>query len=227
MTLPAAVATHGSGHGLFWGPSKFQALVQARAWNAPDAGRFANGAGTSKRGDLVGAVGVLHLFMRRRPSAILGRIWSVVVDALDLRAFGTWTHVPQELFEAVNPRLAHTNATSTIAFVALTVRVLTALFHGLPQCVVGMVRQAVRRLRASLTSTALVGLQPRSLCDKEGAAVAVAMPREQVVHLGCWAKHRDHPKSLSRQIQRFRHRAIMPQPVTIGKIVMADKPLVF
>src|SRR5262245_27625895 len=75
---------------------------------------------------------VVCLFCWCRPSTIGGFVVAVVVDALDPQAVRTSTHISQEVLVLI-PAFAHRDASTTIIFVAVEVRIVAALSNGYPR----------------------------------------------------------------------------------------------
>jgi hypothetical protein len=57
---------------------------------------------------------VLCLFLARSPSAILMRVMAIIVVAFDRHIGRAWSHIAQELREAMFPFVAHRNASATV-----------------------------------------------------------------------------------------------------------------
>jgi hypothetical protein len=63
------------------------------------------------------------------PSAIIRRVWPVVVNAAERNVRRLLSHVGEKVFETVKPSIANLDAASTVVFVALCVRVVATGEH--------------------------------------------------------------------------------------------------
>lgn len=75
---------------------------------------------------------ISSLFDRCGPAAIRRLVVAVVVDAIDCRAFGSRTHICEEVLEAVNPALADSNPAPAVIRVFLISRIQTSLLKTRP-----------------------------------------------------------------------------------------------
>ncbi len=76
---------------------------------------------------------VVALFHLCRPSAVIGLIITVIVNAINaVVGRRLWSHVGQEVEERILPPLAHRNPTPSIKMVLGVSRVVAALPHGPP-----------------------------------------------------------------------------------------------
>ena len=96
---------------------------------------------------------ILLLLGARGPTAILLAVRAVVVDAIKgvIRRW-PWAHVGEERGEIVAPFVAHGDPTSAPLGVAQTLRVVAALFHGVPNAVFRRTRHAVSGLAVACAS---------------------------------------------------------------------------
>jgi len=62
------------------------------------------------------AASVVALFLLSRPAAILGRIWTVIVDTFKTLLRRAWPHIGEEGDEVVFPTIAHRDSSSPIPF---------------------------------------------------------------------------------------------------------------
>lgn len=91
------------------------------------------------------------LLRARRPAAILGRVWAVVVDAVNgVPSARPWPHVGQEIREVL-PALANFNPSSSVVLIRGIVGIAAAFTHLLPRVELRMgvhavLGQASRRL---------------------------------------------------------------------------------
>lgn len=72
-----------------------------------------------------------------RPTAIIWRVVTVVVFALDRRARRAWRHIGLKRGVVVKPAIAHFNASPAVIFVRNVSRCVATAFHGLPNRVQG------------------------------------------------------------------------------------------
>jgi hypothetical protein len=95
-------------------------------------------SGLSKSRESHGVAPVGTLLPPRRPAAVLWRIWSVVVDALNgVTCRWAWPHVLKERRKAVSPAVADGDAAPAVASERLVARGMAALAHMTPRCVLG------------------------------------------------------------------------------------------
>jgi len=86
---------------------------------------------------------VIGLLFIRRPSAILGAVWTVVVNAI--KRFAQWpvSHVRPEIHKRINPSFANFYSPAAISRVIFTVRIAASVFHAVPRLVSFSVRPAM------------------------------------------------------------------------------------
>ena len=75
------------------------------------------------------------LILPRTPSAIFGRIVSIIVRSVNRESLRTLAHVFDESGETVAPSLAYRDASSAVIFERLIFGIKAALFHVDPYCV--------------------------------------------------------------------------------------------
>lgn len=95
---------------------------------------------------------VVVLLRRCRPSAVVGRVGPIVVNAVETASFGTRAHVAEERFEAVAPRVDDCNPAGTIAWEFLTLPAEAPIAHALPSVVLGGLSRACRMAMLRNTS---------------------------------------------------------------------------
>lgn len=78
---------------------------------------------------------VVSLLMRGGPSAIVRRVRTVVVDAINRVTMWTWSHVAEESREVVTPLIANGDAPSTIPRIRSTAGPVAARLHRPPDSV--------------------------------------------------------------------------------------------
>ena len=90
----------------------------------------------AERDDHKALAGVASLLFRRRPSAVLGAVPAVVVDAVDgVRGRRLRSHVRKEALERLAPPLAHGDPAPAIGGERLAAGVAAAILHRLPRLV--------------------------------------------------------------------------------------------
>lgn len=99
---------------------------------------------------------VLLLFLRG-PTAVLRRIWTVVVDSLDAPARWPWSHVLIKRREALTPPLANVNSSTAIVLIAWIFGVVAPLFHQRPRVILR--RRAAHCTTAFLRGTTWHGVE--------------------------------------------------------------------
>lgn len=75
---------------------------------------------------------VIGLFLKRGPTAILGCVWSVIVNAIERQAVRTRSHVFQELCEVGAPVFAHVDTTAAVVLIVLVRWIFAAIFRCRP-----------------------------------------------------------------------------------------------
>lgn len=86
---------------------------------------------------------VVHLLHSTRPTAIVGAVWAVVVDALDRLSIFRLTHVSQKIGELA-PLRGNRNTSSSVPIVMSASRVSAPLPHGQPSAIGWCSTRAVR-----------------------------------------------------------------------------------
>src|SRR5215469_7640127 len=87
--------------------------------------------------------GIARLLPGGRPTAVLGRVIAVVVDAVErVGSRGARAHVGEERHEVVAPALAYLDAAAAVAREIRAVRPATAADHAVPDLVFGMRKRA-------------------------------------------------------------------------------------
>lgn len=131
---------------------------------------------------------ITRLLAARGPAAILWRVGSIVVDAIQRKALGASSHVLQKRDERLPPALAHEYTAATVILERPISRVVAALDHPIPRraftgrpaswIVAVFCESGARQLY--LKAAAALGFastQDRSLNDARIPAVASAQPR--------------------------------------------------
>lgn len=138
----------------------------------------------------------------RRPAAVLGRVVSVAVDAVNrvLRRRAR-PYVLQEVLEAVEPAVAHTDTFAAVVLVVWPRRIGASLLHVLPAVVLGGSRSTVRNRCFAPVAAARSAVAATELAtdnNRGHAARAATMPRRLSVRVASGAAHHceapeDHP----------------------------------
>jgi len=169
-------------------------------------------------GDLASARSVLSLLLVRRPLAILRRIPSVVVDAVNA-VLQRWPrpHVGHEGRERTPPLGADGNAPTAIPFVEVSVGVLASSNHVLPHSVLWRSTHAVRGMGGAAgfsVDAAATGRVPTLESSRRyfrcAAAVAAAFPVRLVVSIGDAILNSQSAKALPSQVISL-HEMRIPQ----------------
>lgn len=94
---------------------------------------LANGLGFSVMSKIDNSSTVVRLFSWRRPFAVLGFIYSIIVNSFyrsTCKRF--WTHVVIEILKGIHPSFADFYSSCSIVLVSSTIRIKTSVFHALP-----------------------------------------------------------------------------------------------
>ena len=94
---------------------------------------------------------ISSLFNSCRPSAVLGTVWTVVVDTVNAMALWTFAHILEKGREGIAPAITDGNASSSIVFIAAGAWDVAAGFHAHPDAVFGgaaglSMRQSIRMI---------------------------------------------------------------------------------
>lgn len=110
-----------------------------------------------------------------RPSAVIGTVWAVVVNAIDGATFRARPHVAQKTAEIMAPLWRHVDAACSVVFEMFVMRVVAAVFRGTPRVVFARVASPVlgeplnQQLHAITTTTPAVASLQVVGCDCYGA----------------------------------------------------------
>ena len=86
---------------------------------------------------------VIRLLFTGSPFAVVRRIVTVVIDALDGKPFRARPHVGVEIFKRLVPSVAYNYAAATIARVRLSFAVIAPFMHSAPDVMFRRMRHAV------------------------------------------------------------------------------------
>lgn len=176
------------------------------------------------------------LLAPRRPSAVLGRVRSVVVDAVEgvLRG-GLRSHVGKEGVEATTPAVAYRDPSAAVGGVATMRRLLASSDHAVVGSREGMsVEQEAPREPASavtlrerfpLDAAARLGVSAHEVgCahDRATPAIALARPGHLLVPVGAGPRNDvQTAEALAGQIERFGHIPNVTQQLTTNEVAEA------
>lgn len=88
--------------------------------------------GSSIKGDMPVVSLVIGLLSITRPSAVIRRIWAVVVDALNGKAVWAWPHISQEVFKRLLPAVTNRNTASSVSGIGRRFWVSATFDHAAP-----------------------------------------------------------------------------------------------
>jgi len=152
-----------------------------------------------------------RLFLDSRPSTIVRRIALRSITTVYLMLCGwLYTHVAQEPFEDV-PGITHRNSNSTIPWIRIVRRIVTAVHHALPTDIFGRVRETMGPANVadnfSLQATATFGVFQSKVGARDDFGVTartLAHPLSfptSTIRIGTM-KNRQSAKRLTRHIFR-------------------------
>ena len=195
-------------HGIVKAPAKFHDAVSQDAWRQPlPTSPFRDGQSLASPGHAAIAAPIVCLLDARGPAAILRRIRSVVVDAIQCVLWPwTWAHVHEEGQERPLPASTHTDPAEPVVLVTPIRRLRTSLDHAFPTSVLRRVLHAVRDrpLARSFFSEAATRLRRSSLQvvakdGQPGAAIALTPPTGLAARIpASKGLHRQTPEAHSR-----------------------------
>ncbi len=120
--------------GSFYAPTVgAQSRPQRAVIHIEDARPFRHRLGAPVERNLSVPARIVRLFYMVRPSAVLGRVRTVIVDAVD-RVLLRWAspHVFEERREVVAPTVTHPYSAASIIGELVVLRVVAAVFYSLP-----------------------------------------------------------------------------------------------
>jgi len=122
-------------HRFFYRPSSSQSfrdrVVTEAQFFRPGSNRLRTSFGC-QQGSIASPSGINSLLLACSPNAILWRIRTIIVLALETQTFRALAHVFKEVLKAIAPSLAHCDSSSPIVFVRNTFRIVAAAFHLVP-----------------------------------------------------------------------------------------------
>lgn len=90
---------------------------------------------------------VADLLSCRGPSAVLWRVWSIVVNSVNRGVYWAISHIGQEILKRM-PTLAHGNPTTSVKRVGMIVRVFAPTSHSRPRCMLRSAAHSVAQVVA-------------------------------------------------------------------------------
>lgn len=136
-------------------PAFSESVAERGDFNSGDLRPFGNRLRLAAISDSSVASTVALLRQPISPPAVLWRIRTVVVDAINRVMFGwAWSHIAQKCHEAIAPFIAHNNTASAIASVRVVIRVVAAPLCATPDYVLRSLRQAMRGVASGFHSAA-------------------------------------------------------------------------
>lgn len=132
LGLLAAPRLDGLCQGALYRPSQLESTVDGVSVDAGLLGPFdkALGFALERQQAIVATIAALN--DRRRPTAILRAVRSIVVDAVKGHSRRAWPHVCDECVKGFSPTIADIDSTSTVHRIPLVPWITTAVFHTLP-----------------------------------------------------------------------------------------------
>lgn len=185
-------------------PPSLQSLKNLSEVDAIHGTPFRRRHGLSKGRYVVIVAAISSLLRSRRPSAIIGRVRTIVIDAVK-RVLQRWarSHVIVEVEKIVLPALAHRDSSTSVKREGLRSRVFASISSFSPNVVFSLVRQASLRrglidTMTAATFRATVSERPSST-DYTRAAIAATNP----FPVRGSANHHETPESLSCHIDKL------------------------
>ena len=124
-----------SGQGFLQCPSFFQPSVQAAIRHAQGVRPFNHGARLSVPCDDHVGTAIAGLLCGRGPSAILRRVRTIIIDAIQLMfGSGACAHVGEKVIEQ-SPSVTDRNPACSIVYVPFIARIKASGFHGTPDVI--------------------------------------------------------------------------------------------
>ena len=141
------------------------------------------------------------------PFAVLGRVWSVIIDSFESHAIWSRTHVVIEVLKTLHPSSADENTSCSVMLIVWAFGVQAALFHGGPDVPIFRSALAVRGVQVA-RSLSPKAPTARGACAQRGeaqgfniTAIASKFPYGTVTStLSCWSNRHESPVSLAGHI---------------------------
>jgi hypothetical protein len=154
------------------------------------------------------SVGVL--LCRCRPSTILWRVGTVVIDAINgMARRRSLTHVGVERFEALCPSRTHRNTAPTVVGESAIARVETPLFDRTPDGMFWRSSFAVSGHEFTMKTSAtrrIAGSQSRDAYRLDASAITLASPCARSSSVSAEAQNEQTSIPMVGEVQRIRHR---------------------
>ncbi len=135
---------------------------------------------------------IIVLFDVGRPSAIFGRVWSVIVNAVDTIAFGrARTHIGIKVLKRVQPSVTNGDAASAPIGVIFPIDIKASFLDALPRVVFSSVSSSVLSggfiggfdgvfIAPASAASGITALKIRDINDDSFSAIASATPMDRV-----------------------------------------------
>lgn len=170
MTFPLS---YWRGNSFIKRPAKVQAIFKAATFHLVTTFPFGDVQGDAIVRDAHRLTGVAMLLKVSRPPAVIGRVGTIVVDAVKgVSRTRLRPHIRREGFKGTQPAFTNRDASASVVWKSLPVWIKTSLLHRLPCAVFG--------------SSLLV---PRvSVFDERGMSLSVGEPQATARQRGAAAK---------------------------------------
>jgi hypothetical protein len=183
LFIPTITNAKWNGNGIFHRPPATQPTIQHGTSDAKTVGPACKRERLAVVGDIAVLASIAPLYFVARPSAVFGRIWAIIVDAIQrhpLWSVWAWTHVVIEVLERLSPAIAYVNSTSTVVFIQGAFGVIATSKHRAPSSVFKGERESVSAFDFSLETPARLrsSVAKRATNDVSGnSALALTPPR--------------------------------------------------
>ena len=117
-----------------WSPSSLDAPFECAIWDAFFASPIFHALRFPFSGNPDGNATVSDLLVPRRPSAVVGAVVAIIIDAVK-RVFRGWfrPHIGVEVLERFQPASANRYAPSPVSIEVFVIRIRASLFHAPPR----------------------------------------------------------------------------------------------
>lgn len=200
--------------GAFNRPAGFEAHTQGQVGQSKRSSPLRHGLLDALKLKDVITASVVRLFRDGRPTYVPRFVMPVVVRMAIKAVLSRWARpdVAEEGSKGVTPLVADANPAPAVAFVALILRVVTALPHVRPRTVLSAARHAVRSRAKSTGLRIQASTAPRgahrqqiALAERALPTHALAPPPRLAVQAWATVDHDQTPEGSSRQVNRCCH----------------------
>lgn len=191
--------------GAFDRPAQSQSGIDVGRWDILEPGPLSDGLSLPPERKIVIGTSIVLLFGSCCPSAVLGRVWSIVINAVK-RMLWRWarSHVSQKVVEGITPTLAHDYAAAAIDGIRMKVHTIATVLGTTPCRILWCVGHAMSSRAQSHgfsapTATTFGGssTQIGTINDRGVSAIADAMPKANAGLCVSEANNRKSVKALS------------------------------